>query len=100
MKTKSSPDNAISLRPETTQEAPKRLAGWDKVDLLPGESKTVELVVDPRLLGTIDSAAKTWQIAAGSYKLMLAHDANDINANSIDISLPARTVNLQGKDKK
>lgn len=81
-------------------EAPKRLATWDKVDLLPGQTKSVELMVDSRLLGMVDSKTKTWRIAADSYKLLLAHDAGDINASSVSITLPARTLNLQGKDAK
>ena len=34
-------------------EAPKRLAGWDKVALQPGESKDVDVVIEPRILGRL-----------------------------------------------
>lgn len=81
-------------------EAPKRLGGWDKVDLLPGESKTVNLMVDPRLLGMYDSATKTWRIAAGTYKVILARDAGDLETSMVSVKLPARSLTLQGKDKK
>jgi beta-glucosidase len=78
-------------------EAPKRLAGWDKVELAPGESKEVSVTVDPRLLGVYDSRSKTWRIAKGGYKVLLAHDATDAKAASVTIQLPQRTLNVAGK---
>jgi beta-glucosidase len=78
-------------------EAPKRLAGWDKVELAPGESKEVSVTVDPRLLGVFDSKSKTWRIAKGGYKVLLAHDAADAKAASITVQLPQRTLNVAGK---
>jgi beta-glucosidase len=78
-------------------EAPKRLAGWDKVELAPGESKQVSVTVDPRLLGVFDSRSKTWRIAKGGYKVLLAQDAADAKAASITVQLPQRTLNVAGK---
>ncbi|RZT09472.1 beta-glucosidase [Duganella sp. CF402] len=78
-------------------EAPKRLAGWDKLELAPGESKEVSVSVDPRLLGVYDSRSKTWRIAKGGYKVLLAQDAADAKAASITIQLPQRTLNVAGK---
>lgn len=78
-------------------EAPKRLAGWDKVELAPGESREVSVTVDPRLLGVFDSKSKTWRIAKGGYKVLLAHDAADSKAASITVQLPQRTLNVAGK---
>ncbi|WP_432379409.1 beta-glucosidase [Duganella sp. P38] len=78
-------------------EAPKRLAGWDKVELAPGESKEVSVTVDPRLLGVFDSKSKTWRIAKGGYKVLLAHDAADAKAASITVQLAQRTLNVNGK---
>ena len=78
-------------------ESPKRLAGWDKVELAPGESKEVSVTVDPRLLGVFDSKSKTWRIAKGGYKVLLAHDAADAKAASITVQLPQRTLNVAGK---
>jgi len=64
-------------------EAPKRLAGWRKVDLKPGTSATVELRVDPRLLAVF-SDANGWHIAAGTYKVMVGSSAVDL---ALDTSL-------------
>ncbi|MCP2010364.1 beta-glucosidase [Duganella sp. HSC-15S17] len=72
-------------------EAPKRLAGWDKVELAPGESREVSVTVDPRLLATYDSGSKSWRVAKGSYKVLLARSAADAGAASINVALEART---------
>ncbi|WP_229489677.1 beta-glucosidase family protein [Pseudoduganella namucuonensis] len=78
-------------------EAPKRLAGWDKVELAPGASTEVSVAVDPRLLATYDSRSKTWRIAKGGYKVLLARDAGGADAASVTVQLPQSTLDLSGK---
>jgi beta-glucosidase len=56
-------------------EAPKRLCGFQKVNLNPGGSTEVNLDVDPRLLAVYDSARKKWVIAAGDYSVILSRNA-------------------------
>jgi len=72
-------------------EAPKRLAGFKKMELQPGVTEPVELRVDPRLLGMFSEADKTWRIAPGSYKLMLGHSSAEFELETA-IELPARTL--------
>lgn len=81
-------------------EAPKRLAGWDKVALQPGESKEVELTVDPRVLGMFDEASRTWRIAKGKLRLTLAADAAGTDASSVTVDLPASTLDVRGRRKQ
>ncbi|MES2162650.1 MAG: glycoside hydrolase family 3 C-terminal domain-containing protein [Pseudomonadota bacterium] len=81
-------------------EAPKRLAGWDKVELAPGESKEVSMSVDPRLLAMFDSRSRTWRIAKGDYKVLLAHDAADTEAASITVQVQQRVLDVTGKAGK
>jgi beta-glucosidase len=81
----------------TKWEAPKRLAAWDKVNLQPGESKEVEVVVEPRILGMFDEKSKTWRIAKGKYKLVLADDAAGAHATSVTVDLPATTLDVRGR---
>lgn len=83
--------------PGARWEAPKRLAGWSKVDLQPGASGDASLSVEPRMLAMFDSRSKTWRIAGGRYTLMLAHDAAGTGASSITVRLPALTLDLHGK---
>jgi beta-glucosidase len=81
-------------------EAPKRLGGWEKVELSPGESKTISLTVEPRLLGVYEPATKTWKIAEGDYKVLLAQDAADSKASSVTVRLNAATLDINGKPTK
>ena len=78
-------------------EAPKRLAGWDKLDLKAGASGKATVKVDPRLLGVYDSASKTWKIAAGDYLVTLADSAGAKPAASVKVRLEATTVDVNGK---
>ena len=54
-----------------------RLLGFERVDLEPGESRTVSLDVDPRLLASYDTDRGQWHTAGGSYRLVLGHSAGD-----------------------
>jgi len=81
----------------TKWEAPKRLGGWDKVALQPGESKEVEVTVEPRLLAMFDEASRTWHIAKGKVKVMLAEDAAATPAGSVTVDLPAATLDVRGR---
>lgn len=78
-------------------ESPKRLGGFQKVDLKAGASTKASVTVDPRLLGMYDSASKTWKIAEGDYKVILAADATDAKATSVIVHLAAATVDMHGK---
>ena len=46
-----------------------RLAGWDSVDLQPGEQRQVAVSIDPRLLATFDEDARRWRIRPGAYQV-------------------------------
>jgi len=72
-------------------EAPKRLVGFAKVDLAPGQSKPVAIAVDPRLLANFDESAHAWDIAPGRYRLMLGASSADLRSNT-SITLPAVTL--------
>ncbi|MDI3241934.1 beta-glucosidase [Arthrobacter sp. AL08] len=54
-----------------------RLLGFERVDLEPGESRTVELTADPRLLASYNTGRGQWHIAAGNYRLALGPSAGD-----------------------
>ncbi|MET3106409.1 beta-glucosidase [Oxalobacteraceae bacterium GrIS 2.11] len=78
-------------------EAPKRLAGWDKVELDAGQSKTVTVSIDPRLLAMYETKNKTWHVAAGSYKVMLAQHADDAHSKHVLVKLPDGVLDMHGQ---
>jgi beta-glucosidase len=63
-------------------EAPQRLVGFAKVGLAPGQSKTVKIDVDPRLLATFDEVGHAWHIRGGQYRLMLGASSADLRSNT------------------
>jgi beta-glucosidase len=56
---------------------PMRLAAFQRVELAPGETKRITLTAEPRIVADYDTALPGWRIAAGSYKVAIAHDATD-----------------------
>lgn len=52
-----------------------RLLGWEKLSLAPGESRTVTLTADPRLLASFDEASRTWTVSRGRHTVGLAYSA-------------------------
>jgi len=81
-------------------EAPKRLAGFQKLEIQPGASAKGSISVDPRLLAMYEPASKTWKVAAGDYRLTLAASAMDPQAGSVVVHLGAATYDVNGKPLK
>ncbi|RYE59790.1 MAG: glycosyl hydrolase, partial [Oxalobacteraceae bacterium] len=54
----------------------RRLIGWRRVDLKPGESRQVTVTGEPRLLASFDIKLQKWVIAAGSYAIDVAAAAD------------------------
>ncbi len=74
--------------PASAGEPPKRLIGWEKVALNPGESKTVTLKIDPLYLSIFDVSADHWTILPGEYKVMAGPSSATLPLTAI--------VNLSG----
>jgi len=73
--------------PASAGEPPKRLIGWEKVQLQPGESKTVTLSIDPLYLSVFDPAGDHWKIEPGEYTVMLG-PSSAATPLSAKVSLP------------
>ncbi len=63
--------------PKGSDETFKRLAGWTRVTLAPGESKTVTVSIDPRVLQTFDEAKNGWNLASGEYEVLAGPSSDD-----------------------
>jgi beta-glucosidase len=53
--------------PASTGEPPKRLVGWSKVKLGPGESKEITLDVEQQFLSIFDEQQNSWKLVPGDY---------------------------------
>jgi beta-glucosidase len=72
--------------PAAAGEPPRRLVGFEKVWLKPGEKRMVEISVDPAAsnhpFSIFDSARQQWKIPGGAYTLMLGTSSSDIAYSS------------------
>ncbi len=57
--------------PASAGEPPKRLVGWSKVHLKPGESREVSVMIDPKYLSIFDEAADGWKLVPGEYSFLV-----------------------------
>ena len=64
--------------PAGSGEPPKRLVGWTKIQLGPGESKDVTLTIPAMYLSIYDEASKGWKLLPGSYTFMAGPSSKDL----------------------
>ena len=64
--------------PADANEPPKRLVGWSKVQLGPGESKQVTVTVDPKYLSIFDESSNAWKLLPGSYTFMVGGSSQQL----------------------
>jgi len=64
--------------PASAGEPPKRLVGWSKVELKPGESKQVELSIDPKYLSIFDETSNSWKLTPGTYGFMVGGSSQNL----------------------
>jgi len=69
----------------------RRLVGWSKPNLKVGESATVTVTADPRLIGEFDQRLQKWIVRKGRYEIALAHDAGD-TVQAAQVALSHREV--------
>ena len=73
--------------PDAAGEPPKRLIGWARVELAPGESKQVSVPVDRDRLTIYDEASDAWKLVPGSYTVMAGGISQDLPLHR-QITLP------------
>jgi beta-glucosidase len=64
--------------PQSAGEPWNRLIAYKKVELAPGESKTVTMDVDPTYESIWDVAAKRWTRPSGEYKVMAGPSSSEL----------------------
>lgn len=71
--------------PAEAGEPPKRLVGWTRTDLGPGESKQVEVKLDPFSFMVFDATLDKWVTVGGTYNVQ-------VGGSSVDTPLEASMV--------
>ena len=63
--------------PNEAGESYQRLAGWQRVELKPGEEKTVSIAIDSRLLEIFQEESNSWKQLPGIYKVVVGSSSAD-----------------------
>lgn len=74
---------------KATGDERRRMLGFERVELRPGQSCTVTLTADARLLARFDGVAGQWHIAGGTYRVALGRSAADL-VHSDEVQLAER----------
>jgi beta-glucosidase len=64
--------------PASTGEPPKRLVGWNKVQLKAGESKEVSVEIDPLYLSIFNVDQNAWQRVPGDYTVLVGGSSQNL----------------------
>jgi beta-glucosidase len=75
--------------PAAAQEPPRRLVGWSKVALAPGEEKNITVQVEPLFLSIYNQDKSAWEVVPGEYTVWAGGSSRDL-----PLSAP---VKLDGK---
>ena len=68
--------------PEAAGEPFKRLVGWQRIELAPGESKTVTVAADPRVMSVFDEQKNAWSLLPGTYKIFAGPSSSETPLNA------------------
>ena len=79
----------LSSKKSGAWEAPRRLAGWTKISLKPGEKIEATIKIDPRILNVYDPRTKKWQFIPGDYQFQVPMD------NRLTVSIKKRISNFK-----
>ena len=63
--------------PDAASEPFKRLVGWQRIELAPGESKTVTVAVDPRVMSIFDEQNNSWSLLPGIYNVFAGASSSE-----------------------
>jgi beta-glucosidase len=64
--------------PVAAAEPPKRLVGWTKVELKPGESKTVTVKIEPLFLSVLNVDKDGWEKLPGEYRFSVGGSSRSL----------------------
>jgi beta-glucosidase len=64
--------------PGAAGEPPKRLVGWVRMELAPGESKQVSVPVSRDRLTVYDEASDSWKLVPGNYVIWVGKSSQDL----------------------
>lgn len=76
----------------------RRLAGFAKLTLAPGQAGTAAIALAPRLLADFDPAVRRWVIRGGTYRIYVGRSATELAA-PVRVQLAARTLDAPAEGR-
>ncbi len=67
-----------AMPPASANEPPKRLVGFTRVKLAPGQSQDVTVEVDPKYLSVFDEQKNGWRLVPGEYGFAVGGSSADL----------------------
>jgi beta-glucosidase len=77
------------MLPSTTKEPPKRLVGYEKLILAPGESREVTIDVDPLFLTIYDEQENHMRVVPGRYSFAVGGSSQSLLLKQ-EVDLPGQ----------
>ncbi len=68
-----------AMLPAAANEPPKRLVGWARVELAPGQSRVVTVPIDRKFLSIFDEEKNGWQLLPGEYTLAVGGSSSELS---------------------
>jgi beta-glucosidase len=84
--------------PNEANEPPSQLKGFEKVALLPGESRQVSIRIPVENLKAWSDSAQQWKLFPGMYRIKLGESSRDIRLNTA-LQLTARPTSATAAEK-
>jgi beta-glucosidase len=64
--------------PASTHEPPRRLVGWSKIALGPGEQKDVTVKIEPQMVSVFNPDKNAWKVVPGEYTVWAGGSSRDL----------------------
>jgi beta-glucosidase len=64
--------------PAAGKEGFRRLAGWQRVELNPGQEKVVRVTLEPLAMATFSEQKDAWTWIPGKYKVLVGGSSRDL----------------------
>lgn len=65
----------------------KELKGFQKIELNPGEMKTVTFTLNKRSFAWWDERIHDWNVSSGNYKIIIGQSSKDANSLVLDLQI-------------
>jgi beta-glucosidase len=66
-----------AILPAASGEPFKRLVAWEKVQLSPGETRTITLTLEPQYLSIFNTEKDGWELLPGDYQILAGPSSSD-----------------------